>query len=87
MISGEKEMTTHSSVLAGEFHGQRSLESCSLWGCRQSDTTEATQHECLHIISATSESSQRISDFILALNPSWFLRYNGKISKFINLAS
>ena len=36
----EKEMATHSTILAGEFHGQRSLAGCSLWGCRESDTTE-----------------------------------------------
>ena len=28
----EKEMTTHSSILAGEFHGQRSLVGYSPWG-------------------------------------------------------
>ena len=26
--------------LPGESHGQRSLAGCSLWGCRESDTTE-----------------------------------------------
>ena len=30
--SMEKRMATHSSILAGEFHGQRSLASYSLWG-------------------------------------------------------
>ena len=29
-------------ILAGELHGQRSLVGYSLWGCQQSDTTEAT---------------------------------------------
>ena len=27
----EKEMATHSNILAGEFHGQRSLAGYSLW--------------------------------------------------------
>ena len=27
----EKEMATHSSILAGEFHGQRSLADYSSW--------------------------------------------------------
>ena len=27
-------MTTHSGILAGEFHGQRSLVSYSSWDCR-----------------------------------------------------
>ena len=26
--------------LPGESHGQRSLKSCSPWGCKESDTTE-----------------------------------------------
>ena len=26
--------------LPGEFHGQRSLAGCSLWGCKEADTTE-----------------------------------------------
>ena len=30
----EKEMANHSSILAGEFHGQRSLEGCSPWVAR-----------------------------------------------------
>ena len=28
----EKEMATHSSILAGESQGQRSLVGCQLWG-------------------------------------------------------
>ena len=28
--------------LPGESQGQRSLASCHLWGCTESDTTEAT---------------------------------------------
>ena len=35
----EKEMATHSSVLAW---GWGSLVDCPLWGCTESDTTEAT---------------------------------------------
>ena len=47
----EKEMATHSSVLAwripgtgepGESQGQQSLVGCRLWGRTESDTTEAT---------------------------------------------
>ena len=37
----EKEMATHSSVLAGESQGQGSLVGCRLWGCTESDMTEA----------------------------------------------
>ena len=35
----EKEMATHSSVLAWEIHGQRSLAGYSPWGPKESDTT------------------------------------------------
>ena len=33
-------MATHSSILPGEFHGQRSLAGYSPWGGKESDTTE-----------------------------------------------
>ena len=36
----EKEMVTHSSVLAGKSHGQRSLVGYSPGGCKESDMTE-----------------------------------------------
>ena len=36
----EKEMATHSSILAWKIHGQRSLVGCSSWGHKESDTTE-----------------------------------------------
>ena len=36
----EKGMATHSSILAGEFHGQRSLVGYSPRDCKESDTTE-----------------------------------------------
>ena len=35
----EKEMATHSSILPGEFHGQRSLVGYSLWGHKESNMT------------------------------------------------
>ena len=38
----EKELETHSSVLAGEFHGQRNLAGDSPQGREESDTTEHT---------------------------------------------
>ena len=38
--SPEKEMATHSSILAGESHGRRSLVGCSPRGCKESDTTK-----------------------------------------------
>ena len=36
----EKEIATHSSILVGEFHGQRSLVGYSPWGRKESDPTE-----------------------------------------------
>ena len=36
----EEEMATHSSILPGESHGQRSLVGYSPWGHKESDTTE-----------------------------------------------
>ena len=33
-------MANHSSILAGESHGQRSLAGYSPWGRKESDTTE-----------------------------------------------
>ena len=38
----EKEMATHSSVLAWRIQGRGSLVGCRLWGRTESDTTEAT---------------------------------------------
>ena len=38
--SVDKEMATHSNILSGESHGQRSLVGYSPWGGKESDTTE-----------------------------------------------
>ena len=38
----EKEMATHSSVLAWRIPGTGGLVGCCLWGRTESDTTEAT---------------------------------------------
>ena len=39
----EKEMATHSSVLAWRIQGRESLVGCRLWGRAELDTTGATQ--------------------------------------------
>ena len=36
----QKEMATHSIFFPGKSHGQRSLADYSLWGCKESETTE-----------------------------------------------
>ena len=44
----EKEMATHSSILVGESHGQRSLAGYSPWGHKESDMTEQLTHTHTH---------------------------------------
>ena len=50
----EKGMATHSSILPGEFHGQRSLEGYSPWDHKKSDRTEqltlSLASHCLQVI-------------------------------------
>ena len=47
----EKEMATHSRILPGESHRQRSLEGYSPWGCKESDTTEGVTHgKTMHMV-------------------------------------
>ena len=41
----EKEMATHSSVLAWRIPGTGSLVGCRLWGRTDSDMTEGTQQQ------------------------------------------
>ena len=41
----EKEMATHSSVLAWRIPGRGILVGCRLWGRTESDTTEVTQQQ------------------------------------------
>ena len=38
----EKEMATHSCVLAWRIQGWQSLVGCCLWGCTELDMTEVT---------------------------------------------
>jgi len=40
----EEEMAIHSSILAGEFHGQRSLVGYSPWDHKQLDKTKRLTH-------------------------------------------
>ena len=44
-------MATPSSILAWRIPGWRSLVGCRLWGCTESDTTEATQQQQQHNMS------------------------------------
>ena len=38
--------------LHGEFHGQRSLADYSPWDCKESGTTEATEHQVIKMCSS-----------------------------------
>ena len=49
----EEEMATHSSILAEESHGQRSLVGYSPWGHNESDSTKRS---CMHIQTMSLES-------------------------------
>ena len=40
----EKEMATHSRIIAWENHGQRSWVGYSQWDHKESDMTEVTKH-------------------------------------------
>ena len=41
----EKEVATHSVFVLEIPHGQRSLAGYCPWGCKESDTTEATEQQ------------------------------------------
>ena len=45
----EKEMATHSSVLAWRIPGTGSLVGCRLWGRTESDTTAVTLQQQQHL--------------------------------------
>ena len=53
----EKVMATHSSILAGKSHGQRSLVGSSPWALKESDKTEevAGTHEAPELLTAEPE--------------------------------
>jgi len=41
----EKEMATHSSILAWKIPWTRSLEGYSPWGCKESDTAQLSESD------------------------------------------
>ena len=57
----EKEMATHSSILAWESHGRRSLVGYSPWGCKELDTTERL-HFQFHIVTVSQFSPSVVSN-------------------------
>ena len=64
----EKEMATHSSVLAWRIPGTGSLVGCRLWGCTELDMTEATQQQQQRVLCfmrlSQAEKRQILQDFI-----------------------
>ena len=76
----EKEMATHSSVLAWRIPGTGSLVGCRLWGRTESDTTEATQqqqqqryHHCCSFIARVMWHCYLCSQIPRETLGSWFL--------------
>ena len=57
----EEEMATHSSILAGKSHGQRSLAGYSPRGCKESDSTEPSDKATTNIIL----SGEKLKAFLL----------------------
>ena len=55
----EKKMGTHSNILAGKSHGQRSLVGYSPWGRKESDSTEQLNFTLYSKLCHTSISTVR----------------------------
>ena len=77
----EKEMATHSSILAWKIPWQKSLVGYSPWGCKESDTTE--QLSFFHFFSMFSSVAElcptlhdpmdRSTPGLLSITNSWSL--------------
>ena len=63
----KREWLCTSVFLPGEFLGQKSLVGCSLWGCKESDTTEWL-------------ASLHFSFTMLIFSTSWYLRWNLRLA-------
>ena len=59
----EKEMATHSSILPGKSHGQRSLVDYSPWGQKELDTTEQLKRSILSVFQKSAFSLHGVSIF------------------------
>ena len=49
-------MATHSNILGGEFHGQRSLADYSPWGSKESDMITNSHTEFLRLCAELAEN-------------------------------
>ena len=63
----EKEMATHSSILAWRIHGGRSLVGYSPWGHKESDTTERL-HSLTHTVKGFGVVNKAEVDVFLELS-------------------
>ena len=73
----EEGMATHSSILAGELHGQRSLVCYSPWGHKESDMTERLTHtssSSFHRQNPESQTWSGWASLIQDSNTQWLLR-------------
>ena len=61
-------MTTHSDILAGEFHGQRSLAGYSTWGRKELDTTEQITFALFHFKTGNQPLKPGLANTII---PGW----------------
>ena len=66
--------------MPGEFHGQRSLASYSLWGCRESDMTERLMFSLFK--AASSAAIQKQKHFISVGNKKFLPTLPKMINKF-----
>ena len=63
----DKGLATHSSIQPGESHGQRSLAGYSLWGRKESNTTEQINTQHTGLISTWNVSIYLLSSLSVTL--------------------
>ena len=71
----EEGMGTHSSIVPGESHGQRSLVAYSPWGCKESDKTKSGLALALEMTPLFCLQGQILSACIILRDGPWFSSY------------
>ena len=72
-LSLENEMATHSSILAGESYGWRSLVGHGPWGRRESDMAEVTKRTIFSNITKNLLKYQTVSVISKIMSPEIYL--------------
>ena len=72
-----EKMAPHSSILAGESHGQRGLAGCSPWGCKEAGMTE---HPSTHISSEGHRENCPFLPSLLSASTKWDLNSEASAS-------